>query len=100
MPANAAMPRSYDYFQVGLSILIAIAGSYAALDLAGRVTAARDRARTSWLTGGAIAMGTGIWAMHYVAMLAFRLTVPVDYDWRVVLLSLVTVSCAPPSHCY
>ncbi len=90
MPANAAMPRSYDYFQVGLSILIAIAGSYTALDLAGRVTAARGRARTSWLTGGAIAMGTGIWAMHYVAMLAFRLTVPVDYDWRVVLLSLLT----------
>ena len=43
----------------------------------GRVTSARGNARRLWLGGGAVAMGTGIWSMHYVGMLALRLLVPV-----------------------
>jgi len=84
----SAMPSSYDPFQVALSVLIAVAASYAALDLAGRVTAAQGRDRLAWLIGGATSMGIGIWAMHYVGMLAFRLRVPVSYYWPIVLLSL------------
>jgi NO-binding membrane sensor protein with MHYT domain len=52
---------------VVLSLLITILASYAALDLAGRVAAARGRARVGWLGGGAFAMGLGIWSMHYSA---------------------------------
>ncbi|MGB9334462.1 MAG: PAS domain S-box protein [Candidatus Acidiferrales bacterium] len=84
-----AMDGSYDYRLVALSVLIAVLASYAALDLAGRVTSARGTARSVWLSGGAIAMGIGIWAMHYVGMLAFRLPVAVEYDWPTVLLSLL-----------
>ena len=80
---------SYDYRLVTLSVLIALAASYAALDLAGRVTSARGSSRAAWLTGGATAMGIGIWSMHYVGMLAFRLPVPVQYDWPTVLISLL-----------
>ena len=79
---------SYNYALVALSVLIAIVASYAALDLAGRVTAARDWTRAAWLLGGAGAMGTGIWSMHYIGMLAFILPVPVAYHWPTVLLSL------------
>lgn len=79
---------SYDYRLVVLSVVIAVAASYAALDLAGRVTSARGSARGSWLIGGATAMGIGIWSMHYVGMLAFRLPVAVQYDWPTVLVSL------------
>jgi PAS domain S-box-containing protein len=82
------MIGSYDFPLVVLSVFIAVLASYAALDLAGRVTAARGFARTLWLYGGAAAMGFGIWAMHYVGMLAFRLPIPVQYDWPTVLLSL------------
>ncbi len=57
--ANGPLPHSYDYRLVALSVLIAILASYTALDLAGRVTAARGRVRLTWLTGGAIAMGLG-----------------------------------------
>jgi two-component system, sensor histidine kinase and response regulator len=85
---------SYDYPLVALSVLIAILASYAALDLAGRVTSARGIARLLWLSGGAIAMGIGIWSMHYVGMLAFRLPMPVLYDWPTVLLSLVAAILA------
>jgi two-component system, sensor histidine kinase and response regulator len=80
---------SYDYRLVALSVLIAVFASYAALDLAGRVTSARGAVRRLWLGGGATAMGIGIWSMHYVGMLAFRLPVRVEYDWPTVLLSLL-----------
>jgi len=79
---------SYNYALVALSVLIAIFASYAALDLAGRVTAAGGWTRTVWLLGGAGAMGTGIWSMHYIGMLAFILPIPVAYHWPTVLLSL------------
>ncbi|MGA7064100.1 MAG: MHYT domain-containing protein [Candidatus Acidiferrales bacterium] len=88
------MVGSYDYSLVALSVLIAVLASYSALDLAGRVTAARGVARVVWLTGGAAAMGSGIWSMHYVGMLAFRLPVAVQYDWPTVLLSLLAAMFA------
>jgi len=86
---NATMTGSYDYGEVARSILIAIAASYAALDLAGRVTASSGRARAAWLAGGAMAMGIGIWAMHFKGMLAFHLPVTVAYHWPTGLVSLV-----------
>ena len=79
---------SYNYALVALSVLIAMFASYAALDLAGRVTAAGGWTRAVWLLGGAGAMGTGIWSMHYIGMLAFILPVPVAYHWPTVLMSL------------
>jgi two-component system, sensor histidine kinase and response regulator len=91
---DLVMAGSYNYGLVALSVLIAVAASYAALDLAGRVSAARGGVRALWLGGGAAAMGTGIWSMHYVGMLAFRLPVPVEYDWPTVLLSLAAAIAA------
>src|SRR6059058_3798358 len=81
------MRGTYDIGLVAVSVVIAILASGAALDLANRVTAATGRARTLWLAGGAVAMGSGIWSMHYVGMLAFRLPVPVLYDVPTVLAS-------------
>jgi PAS domain S-box-containing protein len=100
-PGKAFMPfsdiiltGSYDPRLVALSVVIAVLASYAALDLAGRVTSARRKARALWLAGGALAMGTGIWCMHYIGMLAFRLPIPVLYDWPTVLLSLLAAILA------
>jgi PAS domain S-box-containing protein len=86
---QTAMAGSYDYRTVALSVLMAIAASYAALDLAGRVTAASGWVRSAWLVSGAGAMGLGIWSMHFIAMLAFSLPVPISYHWATVLLSLL-----------
>ena len=72
---------------VALSILIAICASYTALTLAGRVAVARGTARVAWLLGGCVAMGSGIWSMHFVAMLAFHLPFPISYDMPLVTLS-------------
>jgi PAS domain S-box-containing protein len=79
---------SYNYALVALSVFIAVFASYAALDLASRVTAAGGWTRALWVLGGACAMGTGIWSMHYIGMLAFILPIPVAYHWPTVLLSL------------
>jgi PAS domain S-box-containing protein len=92
--ANAALPGSYDYGEVARSVLIAVAASYAGLDLAGRVTAARSGVRLAWLGGGATAMGIGVWAMHLKGMLAFRLPVPVEYDWPTILAALLVAILA------
>ncbi len=80
---------TYDYRLVALSVFIAICSSYTALDLGERTTAANGKTRGAWLTGGAVAMGLGIWAMHYIGMLAFRLPIPVRYDLPTVVVSLV-----------
>jgi two-component system sensor histidine kinase/response regulator len=90
----APLVGSYDIALVVISVVIAILAAGAALDLAGRVTLSRGAARLWWLTGGAIAMGLGIWSMHYIGMLAFQLPVVVLYDWPTVLLSLLAAIAA------
>jgi two-component system sensor histidine kinase/response regulator len=90
MNANhSIMVMSYNYYLVALSVVISTLASYAALDLAGRVTAARGPLRIAWLSGGACAMGMGIWAMHYIGMLACSLPVAVGYDLPTVAGSLL-----------
>ena len=62
---------THDNLLVVLSIIVAIVASYTALDLAGRTHASNQRTWTRvWLGAAALAMGGGIWSMHFVAMLA------------------------------
>ena len=85
---------TYDDRLVALSVVLAMVASYAALELAGRVTAARRWARVFWLAGGATSMGLGIWSMHYIGMLAFSLPVPVLYHYPTVIVSLLAAIAA------
>jgi two-component system, sensor histidine kinase and response regulator len=94
IPEASVLAGFYDYRLVVLSVLIAMLAAYAALDFAGRVTAARGGAQLAWLAGGATAMGIGIWSMHYLGMLAFILPIPVLYDWPTVLASLLAAILA------
>ncbi|MBI3569338.1 MAG: response regulator [Gemmatimonadetes bacterium] len=74
---------------VALSVVIAILASYTALDIGGRVYSTTGRTKALWILGGGLAMGTGIWSMHFVGMLAMRLPIPVRYDPAGVVLSVV-----------
>jgi diguanylate cyclase (GGDEF)-like protein len=79
---------SYTPWLVIVSFLVAVLASFTALDMAGRVTTAATRRTTwLWLIGGGCAMGLGIWSMHFIGMLAFRLPIPLGYA-----LGLTTVS--------
>src|ERR1700761_4764312 len=84
------MNGHYDLRLVALSILVAVIASYTALELAGCVSAKTSSPRKSWtwLVAGAVAMGLGIWSMHFVGMLAFHLPIPVAYDLPLSLLSM------------
>jgi len=79
----------YDPTLVLVSVLVAIFASYTALSVAGRVKQAHGYASVVWTAGGALAMGSGIWAMHFIGMLAFSLPIPLGYDVPLTLLSLL-----------
>lgn len=84
-----ALTGSHDPLLVVLSVMIAIAAAFAALDLAGRARATVSGwASSAWLTAAAVALGGGIWSMHFVGMLAFHLPVPVAHEPGLTALSL------------
>ena len=93
-PGSTTLYGKYDYELVALSIVLAMLAAYAALDLAGRVTAAHRWSKVLWLAGGATSIGTGIWAMHYIGILAIDLPVPVWYHYPTVGLSLLAAIAA------
>jgi NO-binding membrane sensor protein with MHYT domain len=81
---------SYNYWLVLLSVVVAITASYVALDMTSRVVASRGRrSEAGWLAGGAASMGCGIWTMHFIGMLSFRMPMPVSYDLPITSLSLL-----------
>jgi diguanylate cyclase (GGDEF)-like protein len=80
---------SYQPGLVALSVVVAMMASYTALNLTGRVAATRGRVSTLWLLGGAVAMGSGIWSMHFVGMLAYSLPIKMSYDAGITIISLL-----------
>ncbi|HBN54851.1 MAG TPA: hypothetical protein DD456_12730 [Stenotrophomonas sp.] len=86
---------SYNPLFVVLSVLVAMLASFTALDMAARVSASRHSgAAVGWLLAGGIAMGAGIWSMHFVGMLAFRLPIPLGYDLGLTVESLLVAIAA------
>ncbi|MCD9005415.1 EAL domain-containing protein [Luteimonas sp. XNQY3] len=85
---------TYNPLLVAISYVVAAFASYVALDMAGRIAASDGWASRSWLIGGAVAMGFGIWSMHFLGMLAFELPIPQDYDLVVTLYSLLIAICS------
>ncbi|HQT53930.1 MAG TPA: MHYT domain-containing protein, partial [Phenylobacterium sp.] len=89
MTSPMAVPGAHNAVLVVLSILIAILASFTALDVASRIRTSDGRARGLWLCAAAVALGGGIWAMHFVAMLALSLPgVQIGYDLGLTLASL------------
>jgi diguanylate cyclase (GGDEF)-like protein len=82
------MIGTYSPELVGLSLIVAVAASYVAFALAAHISSAKGWSAVYWLAGGAIAMGTGIWSMHFVGMLAFRLPIAMSYDLQTTVASL------------
>ncbi|WP_095077111.1 bifunctional diguanylate cyclase/phosphodiesterase [Pseudomonas sp. Irchel s3h17] len=80
---------SYSPALVLISLCVAILASYTALDLTGRIATAKGRAVHLWTAGGALAMGIGVWSMHFIGMLAFSLPINLGYDFAITALSLL-----------
>ena len=76
---DSTIVGSYNYPVAALAVCISVLASYTALDLAERITASYGMVRRQvWLISGGVVLGIGIWSMHYTAMWAFRIPVPVD----------------------
>ena len=78
---------TYDPWVVLASLMIASFASYVALDLSRRVRTGDRRMAVAWWIGGSVALGTGIWCMHFVGMLAFRLPIMLGYTVALTILS-------------
>jgi diguanylate cyclase len=85
----------YNIPLVILSISIAVISSYTSLNIVNRLIVSKGSLRKVWLSAGAFSLGFGIWSMHFVAMLAMHLSIPVTYDIFLVVLSIIAavVSC-------
>ena len=87
---GTVLRAEYDSSLVLLSYAVAVFAAYTALDFTARVRRAGTLKGSAlgWLVGGACAMGAGIWGMHFVGMLAWRLPLPVTYDVPTTFASL------------
>jgi signal transduction histidine kinase/ActR/RegA family two-component response regulator len=87
---EVALQVTYDPWLVATSLAVAILASYVALNLVSNVAAARGRTPSMlWLAGSAIAMGIGIWSMHFVGMLAASIGIQMTYHLGWTALSLL-----------
>ena len=80
---------TYNPYLVALSFAVACFASYTALDLGGRIRASHGWIRRAWLATAALAMGGGIWSMHFIAMLAFVMPMSVGYHPGLTVFSLL-----------
>ncbi|QHM74211.1 putative signaling protein [Mixta theicola] len=88
------LATSYDTIMVIVSIIVAFLASYTALDMAGRVVTSTGKAALVWLGGGGFAMGIGIWAMHFIGMLAMNMPMMMSYSGTLTLLSMLIAIAA------
>jgi len=72
-----------------LAYAVAVLAAWTALDLLQRVKGREGRDQTPWLAAAAVAMGGGVWAMHFIAMLGFYPGAPVRYDPGLTILSFL-----------
>jgi diguanylate cyclase (GGDEF)-like protein/PAS domain S-box-containing protein len=80
---------AHDLRLVGLAALVCVLASFAAINLLRHARKSHAYMRSLWLAVSAISTGFGIWATHFVAMLAFTPGIPSGYNIVLTILSLV-----------
>ncbi|MEN4519469.1 bifunctional diguanylate cyclase/phosphodiesterase [Pantoea agglomerans] len=88
------LPVTWDSVLICVSLIVVFIASFTALDTAGRVAVSRGWSARLWLLVGGIAMGIGVWAMHFIGMLAMMMPMMMRYDTRLTILSLLVAILA------
>ena len=83
------LARQHDPRLVLVAVLVCLLASWTALSLVRRGMDGRHQARLAWLAAAAIVTGCGIWATHFIAMLAFATGLPVGYEPELTTLSVL-----------
>lgn len=79
----------YNQILVVISFIVAILAAYTALNMAARVAGSQGVAARVWLAGGGVSMGIGVWAMHFIGMLAMDLSMSMSYNATLTVLSMI-----------
>jgi PAS domain S-box-containing protein len=82
----------HDWRLVAVAAVVCLFASLTAVNLFNRARATAGRARAMWIVAAAIATGFGIWATHFVAMLAYEPGIPIAYNLRLTVLSLAAAA--------
>jgi diguanylate cyclase (GGDEF)-like protein len=88
------LPVTWDSVLICVSLIVVFIASFTALDTAGRVAVSRGWSARFWLLVGGIAMGIGVWGMHFIGMLAMMMPMMMRYDTRLTILSLLVAILA------
>ncbi len=80
---------SYSYGLAALSFVVAALASYTAFEFTRIVAKRRGKPSFAWLAAGSFSMGVGIWTVHFIGMLAFKIRMPFTYDLPLTILSMV-----------
>ena len=79
----------HDLWLVGLAAVVCSLASYAAINLLRHARSSVGQMRGVWIVVSAVSTGFGIWATHFIAMLAFAPGLPSGYNIKLTFLSLV-----------
>ena len=82
---------AYDYMLVGASVLVSLMSSFTGLALTKGISMLPESRRKMQIVKAALALGGGIWSMHFVAILAMQFPLPIDYDLLYTELTGATV---------
>lgn len=85
----SCLTTQHDLRLVLLAAVVCLLASFTGLTLFRRAQARFGRGHLAWTIGAGFATGSGIWATHFVAMLAYKPIVPIAYDLPLTLASLV-----------
>src|SRR5262245_14091003 len=80
---------AHDLRFVGLAAVICALASFTAISLLHHVRRSTAHTRSVWLVVSAMSSGFGIWATHFIAMLAFSPGMPTAYNITLTALSLI-----------
>lgn len=83
------MLDQYNYYIIGLSVLIAIITSVLALSITEKISYSERKSKIFWLTSGSIVMGSGVWSMHFIGMMAFHIHISVSYNVMITIISML-----------
>lgn len=80
---------SWDPVLIGISFVVAFIASFIALDSAGKVAISNRRESTFWRLSGGATLGMGIWSMHFIGMLAMKMSMPINYHFSLTAFSFL-----------
>ncbi|MBJ3559944.1 EAL domain-containing protein [Salmonella enterica subsp. enterica serovar Derby] len=80
---------SWDPVLIGISFIVAFIASFIALDSAGKVAISSRRESTFWRLSGGATLGMGIWSMHFIGMLAMKMSLPINYHFSLTAFSFL-----------